>query len=352
MNRYVLIAVLCSLLGWSAAWGASVEGLYEVQVPVADQSAGERARAFEAALRQVAVRVSGSRAAAQGEALASDAVEPGRVVQQYGYLPTEQGLQMRVLFEPAATQRLLRQRGLPIWSGQRPTTLVWLAVQDGGERRLVGADAPGAAGQALLEQANQRAVPLILPLLDLEDQSQVRFADVWGGFFDNVRTASQRYAADAVLVGRLQRQGGGWLARWTLFDGGETRHWSQSLNDLETAAATGVDALADTLAARSMAQSGAGADRIGVEVYGVRTLEDYAQLANFLDSRDSIRDARLVLVEGDRVRYELDARGGAEGLSRSLRSWERFVPLAAVDPGSGAVAEGAATPALQFRMVP
>lgn len=354
MNRYVLMMALLLNLAWPSTGTARFDSLYEVQVPVADQSAAERARALEQALREVAVRVSGMRQAAQG-ALAADSVQPGRVVQQYGYLSTPEGLKLQVRFEPGATEQLLRQQGLPIWAGERPTTLVWLALQDGADRRLLGTDDPGVAGRALRQRAEERAVPLILPLLDLEDQSRVRFADVWGGFFDSVRAASQRYGADAVLVGRLERQHGGWLARWTLFNHGETRQWNQNLDDLEAAAALGVDGLADALAARYTEQFGGSVDanRVGVWVEDVRTLEDYAQLSRFLRSRESVRDARLVLVNGDRVRYELDVRGGQERLARSLRTWERFVPVSGAS-GDAPIgdAQTAAGTELQFRLVP
>lgn len=357
MNRFALIVGLLLSLAWPASWAARVEGLYEVQVPVADQSAAERERALESALREVAVRITGTRSAGLGEALAADAVQAGRVVQQYGYLSSAEGLLLQVQFEPAATEQMLRRQGLPIWSGQRPATLVWVALQDGAERRLLGADDPAPASEALRQRARARGVPLLLPLLDLEDQSRVRFADVWGGFFDSVLAASERYGADAVLVGRLQRQAGGWLARWTLFDRGETRDWSQSLDDLQAAAALGVDGLADALAARYAQQLGAATGDNGVTVWveDVRSLEDYAELARFLRSRDLVREARLVVVDGGRVQYRLDARGGPSLLARSLGSWQRFATMpstagaASSDGNAGAAAPGSD---LHFRLVP
>lgn len=339
---------------FQAAGASRFDRLYEVQVPVADQSAAERNRALEAALAEVAVRVSGTREAARSEALPSDPGQVDRLVQQYGYLATPEGLQLQARFEPAATEQMLRQMGLPVWGSERPTTLVWLAVQDGAERRLVGADEAGPAGDALRRNAQRRAVPVILPLLDLEDQSRVRFGDVWGGFFDSVLTASQRYGADAVLIGRLQRQSGGWNARWTLYDRNQPRHWAANVGDLSAAAALGVDDLADALAARYAGRSGEGAslDRVRVRVEDVRSLDDYAQLSNFLRSREFVSDAQLAAVSGDQAMFELELRGAPDLLRRSLRLWERLAQIesATGDRGTGDSATSAAE--LHYRLVP
>ena len=347
MKRYLMILGLLVATAFFQGAGASrFDRLYEVQVPVADQSAAERNRALEAALGEVVVRVSGTREAARSGGLPSDPGQVDRLVQQYGYLVTPDGLQLQVRFEPAATDQVLRQMGLPVWGNERPTTLVWLAVQDGAERRLVGADEPGAAGDALRRSAQRRAVPVILPLLDLEDQSRVRFGDVWGGFFDSVLTASRRYGADAVLIGRLQRQSGGWGARWTLYDRNQTRQWDENVGDLSAAAALGVDGLADALAASYAGSSTAAAslDRVRVRVDDVRNLDDYAQLSNFLRSREFVSDAQLLAVSGDQAVFELELRGAPDLLRRSLRLWER---LAQIEPVTG---NGGAE--LHYRLVP
>lgn len=345
-----ILGLLLLISAWPTFGSSRFERLYEVRVPVSDQSAAERNRALEAALRQVAVRVSGTREAARSDVLPTDPGQVDRVVQQYGYVGKPDGLELQVRFEPAATDQMLRQHGLPVWGADRPTTLVWLAVQDGGERRLVGSDEPGAAGAALRDAAQDRAIPLILPLLDLEDQARVRFGDVWGGFFDSVQTASTRYNADAVLIGRLQRQSGGWLARWTLFDRDQVRQWSQNTNDLNEAAQTGVNGLADALAARYAERSGAQSDRVQVRIDDVRSLDDYAQVSKFLRSREFVSEARLLGVDGDRARFELQLRGSPQLLQRSLRLWQRLAQVAPTTTDAGAATP--TTNELHFRLLP
>ena len=72
----------------------------------------------------------------------------------------------------------------------------------------------------LLEQASIKlGVPILFPLMDLEDQQKISFTDIWGGFSGAIHDASERYATEALLVGRiLQARNGLWSARWNLYD--------------------------------------------------------------------------------------------------------------------------------------
>ncbi len=356
MIRYwFILGLLLSVVAPPAGAASQVGGLYEVRVPVADQSAAERDRALTEALREVVVRATGSRQAANDQNLPNGAGAVDRIVQQYGYLTTPDGLELHVRFDPAAVEQMLRQRGLPVWGSERPTTLVWLAIQDGADRRLVSADDTAPAGQAFRQAARARAVPVMLPLQDLEDQSKVRFADIWGGFFDDVLSASARYQADAILIGRLQRQSGGWSSRWNLYDRGQPRQWNASGEDLAAATAAGADGLADTLSARYAERPDAtGAlDQVRVRIDDVRTLDDYAGLSTFLRSRELVSAARLVSVTGDQAYFELSVRGSAERLQRTLALWSRLAAVApaANDPGSP-VDSSASSAELHFRLVP
>jgi hypothetical protein len=115
-------------------------------------------------------------------------------------------------------------------------TLLWVAVDGGqGERAVLpAAGAPPDTTQEmadLLESirtsntaiADQRGLPITLPLLDLEDMNQIEFADVWGGFEQSLLPASTRYGADAVLVGRIRVTQFGQEVEWLLLRDGQRR---------------------------------------------------------------------------------------------------------------------------------
>lgn len=349
--RILLLLTLSVLLAAPAGAVVRVADLYEAQVPVADQGEAERARALAEALAEVAVRVSGLQRAREAEPVRQAAGDAQRLVQQYRYLPADNGgLMFQARFDPAAVEQLLEQAGLPLWGRERPLTLAWLAVQDGTGRSIAAADAPGPAAQALRQLTRARGLPTVLPLMDLEDQAQVRFTDIWGGFHEPVVAASRRYGAEAVLIGRIERVAADhWRARWTLVLADREHHWQGGGDRLETAVASAVDELAQTLAARFAVDSGGtGVRPLLLTVTDVTTVEEYARVDRYLHSRGFIRSVRLREVTADGLRYELEVPGDADSLRRLLALSEHLAPVSA-EPVPGAPP---AADELRYRLIP
>lgn len=218
------LAGLFLLLCCIAAQAVTKTDIYTVTLPVPDQSAEARAAAVTEAFEQVLVKMTGQRdVAARPEAQALLA-SPGRYLAAFRYEQktvtdpeTNESRAQTLLqtrFDAQAMARAVREAGLPLWGDERPATLVWLALEDGRQRVLLSAgladdaaDEPASFGaealSALQAAAEARGVPLILPLLDSQDRAQVAYADVAGGFVERVLAASERYGADAVLVGRV-----------------------------------------------------------------------------------------------------------------------------------------------------
>ena len=214
-----LTALLCLLMALPLAGAqAATQDLFDAEVAVPNQTSGVRTRATGEALKEVLVRVAGQEAVLQTAPAKQMLKEPDALVQQYRYF-NEPGsepplLKLWVRFDGEAIRRALQQQGVTYWGAERPDTLVWLAVEDRGKRYVVSADDGTDVQRQIALAAKQRGLPIVFPLMDLEDQSQVRFSDIWGGFFENVMTASKRYNPQAVLVGRLNRSpSGGWSSR-------------------------------------------------------------------------------------------------------------------------------------------
>ncbi|MGA7800178.1 MAG: DUF2066 domain-containing protein, partial [Gammaproteobacteria bacterium] len=253
--RIWLCCLLLPVLMWTRNLSAApVEHLFQAEVPVSDQGVGERAGAVRDALTEVLVRLTGERDVAQQPVAADLLKDSDRFVQQYRYRrepPPDAGAQASALwlwvrFDARGIERAVRRAGLPLWGRERPLTLIWLAVQDGDQRYLVASDADSDLRRTVEREARRRGVPVLFPLLDLEDQARVQFPDVWGGFVDMVTDASKRYHAPDVLIGRLAHNaGGGWSARWTMELDGDEINWVASDASVDTVLAAGVDGAAD-----------------------------------------------------------------------------------------------------------
>jgi len=319
---------------------AAPTDLTESEVVVPNQSPAERSSAFRAALSEVLVRVAGRNDVLASEPARKLLQDPAGLVQQYRYFtrPDSQPpvLVMWVRFDEASIRRGLQQDGLSYWGKERPDTLVWLAVEDRGRRFVVAAGDDSDVRQQIELAARQRGVPIIFPLMDLEDQSRARFTDIWGGFFDNVLQASERYAPQAVLIGRLNRSvSGGWSSRWHLQVGGTPSAWNDSRSDLASLSQQGIDDAADIMASQFAVASGnAGNDGVMIEISGVDSLADYARIDTYLASLTSVAGMQLVKVNGPGLTYSLQLNGSLQDLTRTVAIGSVLEPDTGGMPGS------------------
>lgn len=342
---------ICSLLLLllpAGVFAAEVQGLYEAEVQVFSQKRSERATAMVSALAEVLAKVSGRRNTGLQPGVASALQRPARFLEQYRYreLPAELETQrtpvtgvspggkpqlLRFRFDKLAVDKLLRSNGLLVWGATRPAALVWLAVQDDGRRYLLGSDSAGPVRGLLTREARRRGLALYLPLLDLEDQTNLRFADVWGNFREPILRASVRYRTEAVLVGKLYRgASGGWQGQWSLLEDGQVVHaWTGNGALPAEVIDVGVAGAVEALAARyAPAVGGQLVGLLPVTVTEVRSLADYVRVSRYLQSLQQVMHVQLLQVEADHITFELDVEGGSEAIRETIALGSVLVPQA------------------------
>lgn len=346
---------LLSLAGTGAvnAQTVQVSGLYSAEVPVAGANAGSRTKGFRKALEQVLIKVAGS-----GEVLEKPQAEPilekaSRYALRYSYEEKEEqpadengedadagGLYLTAEFDGAALEQAMHAAGLPVWGANRPTTLVWLGVQSGGERFIVSEDGDSDVRKRLHRAADERGVPLILPLMDLEDRRRVEYADIRGGFTENLLDAAGRYDAAVVMIGALQElRSGEWTAKWSVHREGSASDWNERGTSLTGALRSGVHGLADILAEQYAFSSVPGGmdDEYVIAVDRLATLDDYAGVLNLLNRFVFVRRAMPVHVEADRMMFRVRMSGRLSELERALTLSNRLQPARPGDAGDRAV---------------
>jgi hypothetical protein len=337
--------------GISGAFAATFPDLYTVVVSPRADSPDRRTEGINLAMQQLLTRITGRRDAFWDPELRTLTEGPARYVDAVGFQTAEQ---LMVRFNQPAIEQQLVQLNRPVWSAERPLTLIWLALAGpAGERGILaaeGADVGLAAGlaetmnelrQQLRATAQERGLPITLPLLDLQDVSALDFADLWGGFTDRIVAASTRYTADAILVGRV-RLGDefGPAVQWTLLDQGRLRAVTGGgLRD-------GLDGLADLYAAELSAAGGITQHR--VTVLDVMTIDDYGRLMRYLESLSVLETVQVEAFQAGALTMQLAARGDTAVLARmfSLGGLLRPAESAAVvaHSGSGLVLRLAAVP--------
>jgi hypothetical protein len=320
------------VLSASAAEAAIVDGLYEAEVLVQSQSRSERNKAMSNALAQVFQKVSGRSNAETIPGIADAISHADRFLQQYLYRglhetqypitiadPNSQLAWFR--FDEQAVNRILRDNNLPVWGRTRPATLVWLGIEVNGSRYMLGSDSAEELRDILEYEAHRQGMALVLPLLDLQDQRNLSFADLWGNFQDSILNASSRYQADAVLVGRVSLTSSDvWLGRWTLYESGRSVSWQSQGNYSDEVVSTGVAGAVEALANRyAQAPSDDTPGVVLLAVTGVTSLQDYARVSSYLNSLELVKDLQPTMIRGNSARFRLDIRGNAEGLAQTIK---------------------------------
>ena len=317
----LLVLAVPVMVGPAAARAETA--LYEAEIGWSGGEAEERAVAFRRALRQVLVKVTGLRRLA-GAAELEPLVENAQgIVQQYQLRTVTVGSGEAAVQEPrlwarfdeAAVDRLVREAGLPAWGRTRPSVLAWVAVEQEGTPRMAGSEGTGDVVEILRRGAAWRGVPLLLPLLDLEDLSRVGAADLRAGAEEQVRAASERYRPGGILIGWIEH-GVVWEARWSLLLPGAAQRWKTEGDVLDLVVDEGVQEAADALAARyaDAASGEAGRSALVVSVSGVHDFGGYARTMRYLESLDEVESVDVLTVVPGRLRLGLKLRTGAEGL--------------------------------------
>jgi hypothetical protein len=311
MRTFIVSLIVVALGIGQRAEATRPVRVYEASV----SSQTEPAVQAQGALRQVLVRATGARDAANDPALAGILSQAQSYV--LGTRPAGSGSSTLVLmFDGAALERDIVAAGRSIWLSDRPLLLVI----------LTGGPATGAF-------ENRRQVEGALDGVSSRRGQPIRVARPEGVGLapggdipvDAALDAARRMNADAVLVGYGDAVPGGGPWRWSLNASGISETWNGSLEE-------GIHGSADILARNSAAYAALPELAILVEVEGVSSLKDYARVAELLGGANGVRAVHLAEAAGTRATYSVITRGGADVLQTGLGS---NAHLERADPRAG-----------------
>jgi hypothetical protein len=295
-----LAAILCfgAAVGLAGpASGMTRIEVFQATVPDTDHSEAGQTAAFQAAMKVVLVRATGRRASAEDAVFAPLVGNARRYVQQYRTTPDRQ---LWVAFDGPALERWLTQNGQPLWGKDRPSTFVWLSVQNGTQSSAaLSADDTSELKSEVDAAAALRGIPLVWPTAE---------AVAANASSANPSDLGHHLGAEGVLIGRANNLTAGASVRWTLL----FQERSQDFSGLQD----GVNRAADLYA--GMYAASGNLEPVEIEVSGVGDLQDYAHVQAFLESLNFITHVGIESLSGDLVRYRLTMRGGIEPLQHAI----------------------------------
>jgi len=325
LNRILLLFLLSSL---SIVQAADIANLYRAEVAVSDQGQNERNRAIKAGLLNVLVKVTGNRNISQKPAVQTFMAKASRYVQQYRYHTGNKpagaqsegsGRYLQIAYDKLAVDRELRKQGLPVWGKSRPQVLAWIGFERQAKRTLLNPEFnPEISGQ-FKQLAASRGIPFLMPLMDLEDQAAVSASDLWGAFEKPVREASERYAADIVLMVTIKSAAGNfWTSKWSLIDGNELTSWQEKSNRLNAMLESGMHEMSDRLARTYAPAGGNQTEVLLMQVSAVNSFEELVKLQKFLDRQETVQSYKVRAVKNDQAIIALNLRGGLQAFTQAV----------------------------------
>lgn len=343
----VVRQILCLILlvqlipGSGPALAIEVEGLYQGSVTVLSRdNEQERNRAFSDAFRQVLIKVSGNTevlSQAQVRRALSNAEDYVDTWSYRAAVPVEgetnTGVVLNVSFFEPEVLSLLDASGIPIWPKNRPYTLVWIVIQDElGERQLLGSTAGNfPAIQSLLEtEASSRALPFLLPVLDIEDRRAVTADDVWNMDADKLLAASDRYQSESVLAIRVFRTlGGEVLGKSSYLFRSQILELEMYEEPVESFISASV-ALASNELSSYYAVLLSGTDsniEVRLTVEGVKSAEDYAGLLNYVSGLTDVNAYQVSSVSNETIQLTLYTGGQLRQLVEAIALNRNLLPI-------------------------
>jgi hypothetical protein len=354
--REALLLTACAALP-VVGWAARPVPVFEVDV------SGQSVPALQQAMREALVRATGRRESATDPVFGGLIADAPKYVQSYERGPRGEP---QVIFDAAAVDKAITALNRATWDPDRPFTLVVIYPPP--------AQADQGADQSSLEQAaEERGLPISIVPLPVADHS--------GNLLSRAALLemAHHYGAEQLLIGRPPvapaapagppgTMTGGTAPpaaavaasappaappsgqpaappagapgpaadwQWTLYTDFTTHNWNGPLT-------AGIDDTVNLLAPPAGAVAANLPGETEIEIQGVSSLADYANIEQMLGAVPGVRRANVRQVDGNSVLFDLTVRGGAATIDRALSSSPSFTRVGPAPEAGGAATQGRA----------
>jgi hypothetical protein len=377
----LLLIVIASFLPFTAIEAVEVKDLYQASVTLNSRNNADKVIALKEALAAVLLKVGGNKSVLDNNIIKKALADYSLYLNQYRYQlktiqatkPIEdnqtQAKQLFLLasFNEDKINQLFQQADLAIWGRLRPQVLLWLVDEDGLTRSIISNSTNSNLPFIVNDFSDQRGLPIMMPLMDLTDLSDIALSDIWGRFEQPVREASSRYFAEAIVVMRMSNSSllayeaemgvevdpnncgvpciqknsktQKYTLDWSLLGSslkGEQNKFTQQYQGSERKKLL-QQGLADIteLIYQYYALSTTSNNDFIIEVANIDSLAIYVDVFEFLTNLSAVKSVTLMNAKGASRRFKLELLGSSDALVASLKlnkQLKQFIdPLARFD---------------------
>jgi hypothetical protein len=233
-------------------------------------------------------------------------------------------------FSSALIDELLTTANIPIWDSNRPSVLVWMALQDeAGNRSLMTADINDDIIELIQEFADRRGLPVLFPVLDFEDRRSLNEDLVWTLNEEAIRKASNRYGADSILTGRLHFTASGELVGlWQFLFQDEADVFDGFSTDLREYLHGPLARVTSQLASYfAIVPESATTEMVQLRIDGVGSLQEYSSLLSYVSGLGLVESVSPAKLDGERLELRLGLVGDAQQLFELIALDRDLLPI-------------------------
>ncbi len=317
-----------------ALYAYTVPNLSKACVPVTQRSPQAIARVAPKALAEVLVKMSGNPSVTQLPEIQQALQGADQLVQSFGYVSEDQDgktqLYANIQFDPAALSQLLHQVHQTVWRADRPMTLAWIQIDrtNNNPNPILASDEQSPLVSALKKNAERLGLPIILPTMDIQDQSYMN-TDM-NFLFDSEKllAAAKRYQSNSVLAGKvITAVDGSWQGQWMYLLNGQPHQWNtigqtqqeviaQAMNDMDSI-------MSSTLAVRDNDKL---QSVVNIQIFGVIDLSTYALVIQHLKQLNIVARVGVSQLDGSTMKLTLNVVGGKPALVAALQDDADLIP--------------------------
>ena len=296
-------------------------------VNVPDQSDPAFQKALPQALEQVLIRMSGNTDVMTLPAIQNVLSQISRYIEKYSYITKIEDnrnnqLLLRVAFNQQAIRQLLYNANQTIWSINRPLMMIWLSIPNGIQPQILTNDSQKPVVQIVKQVAFVRGIPIIFPMMDLEDQIYMVQPPSTLPNSQQLQEISQRYEVNSTLSGTViankeyQLQG-----EWQLFLNETLYGWQTSGSNITEVVKNGIDRAVDMIINQFATLDSRGMESlVTIQVSGIKTLNDYVNVISTLKHLTLVTKISVSDINTDMLLLKITTTGNLNDLVKALKS--------------------------------
>lgn len=335
MKKLWLLILMLLVLPVTATYAVKVSSIYQADMSVSSKSEQEKEQAVQQGLALVLSKITGDPNIVNNEVIKAELNKAEYYVQELYYsAPTASSstYTIHVRYEKYDLDRLIKKTGVTALGEARPLTLVWLAVSKGDEpAEIIGNEMPGDLLDLMKQKGKQVGLPMIFPMMDVEDISHVSPEDVMSLSKDKLKDASKRYLPDAVLIGDIKQNDDLIESDWQLNLGDQQWKWTISGKTQDEVFKSLMMQLSQTYTKHYKAPSNpeksdkATSDIwLKLKVSKVSQPSDLKKLMDFLKQLSQVEEVTLSQVSGDVVNVAVRIHGSVDSFQKNAEMMQHL----------------------------